>query len=140
MKRLSALAIIIPQLLVDNLQKRVKLVLTCRLFRRRIMALSVAQRTHEIGVRLALGASEGAVLRLVLRQGMRLVSIGLGIGAIVALALTRSRSASRYAVEPTDPLTFLAVAAALALTAATACLIPARRVLGIDPMIALRSE
>jgi predicted permease len=105
-----------------------------------VMALNVAQRTHEIGVRLALGASKGAVLRLVLRQGMTLVSIGLGIGAIVALALTRSLSALLYAVEPTDPLTFLAVAAALALTAATACLIPARRVLGIDPMIALRSE
>ena len=109
-----------------------------------VMALAVAQRTHEIGIRLALGAGKSSVLWLVLGQGMRLVLAGLALGLLGAMVMTRALAAWMhtllFAVEPVDPLTFLIVAAVLAATAAAACLIPARRVLGIDPLLALRSE
>ncbi|MBI3426586.1 MAG: ABC transporter permease [Acidobacteria bacterium] len=109
-----------------------------------VMALAVAQRTHEIGIRLALGASKSAVLWLVLEQGMRLVLVGLAVGSSGALVLTRVLSAWMntllFAVEPADPLTYLLVALVLAAAAAAACYLPARRVTGINPMIALRSE
>lgn len=109
-----------------------------------VMALAVAQRTHEIGIRLALGASPRAVLWLVLGHGMRLVLLGLSLGSIGALALTRVLTAWMnsllFAVEPTDPLTYLLVALVLIAATAAACFIPARRVTGISPMIALRSE
>jgi putative ABC transport system permease protein len=105
-----------------------------------VMALSVTQRRHELGIRLALGATRSNVLWLVLRQGMALVFIGLALGSIGALALTRWLSTLLFAVEPTDPLTFISVSVVLAAAAAIACFIPARRVTGIDPMIALRSE
>jgi putative ABC transport system permease protein len=105
-----------------------------------VMALTVSQRTHEIGVRMALGASAGGVLRLVLRQGLTLVLIGLALGVAGAFALTRMMSTLLFAVEPTDPLTWLAVALALAAVAALACLAPARRATMIDPLTALRSE
>jgi predicted permease len=105
-----------------------------------VMALTVSQRTHEIGVRMALGASAGGVLRLVLRQGLTLVLIGLALGMAGAYALTRMMSTLLFAVEPTDPLTWVAVASALAAVAALACLAPARRATMIDPLTALRSE
>ena len=105
-----------------------------------VMALSVTQRRHELGIRLALGASRSNVLWLVLRQGMTLVFIGLALGLIGALTLTRWLSTLLFAVEPTDPLTFISVSVVLATVAAIACFVPARRVTGIDPMIALRSE
>jgi putative ABC transport system permease protein len=105
-----------------------------------VMALSVNQRTHELGVRLALGASPGKVLRMVMRQGMTFVLIGLSVGLIGALLLGRLMSALLFAVAPTDPLTFIAVGLVLMSVAAGACFIPARRVTGIDPMLALRSE
>jgi predicted permease len=105
-----------------------------------VMALTVSQRTHEIGVRMALGASAGGVLRLVLRQGLTLVLIGLALGVAGAFALTRMMSTLLFAVEPTDPLTWLVVALALAAVAALACLAPARRATMIDPLTALRSE
>jgi len=105
-----------------------------------VMALSVSQRTRELGIRLALGATQGSVLRLVVRQGMSLVLVGLVLGIVGALALTRVMSALLFAIEPTDPLTFLAVSLVLAAVAAVACLMPARRVTSIDPMLALRSE
>jgi len=105
-----------------------------------VMALTVSQRTHEIGVRMALGASAGGVLRLVLRQGLTLVLIGLALGVACAFALTRMMSTLLFAVEPTDPLTWLAVALALAAVASLACLAPARRATMIDPLRALRSE
>jgi putative ABC transport system permease protein len=105
-----------------------------------VMALTVSQRTHEIGIRMALGASASGVLRLVLRQGLTLVLIGLALGMAGAFALTRLMATLLFAVEPTDPLTWLAVALALAVVAALACVAPARRATMIDPLTALRSE
>ena len=105
-----------------------------------VMALSVNQRTHELGVRLALGASPGKVLSMVMRQGMFFVMIGLTAGFAGALLLGRLMSALLYAVAPTDPITFAAVGVVLLCVAAAACFIPARRVTSIDPMLALRSE
>jgi predicted permease len=109
-----------------------------------VMALAVAQRTHEIGIRLALGASKGAVLWLVLGHGLRLVLIGLALGSLGALVLTRVLAAWMnsllFAVAPTDPLTYLLVAVVLVAATTAACFLPARRVTGINPMIALRSE
>jgi len=105
-----------------------------------VMALSVNQRTHELGVRLALGATPGKVLRMVMRQGMSFVLIGLSVGLGGALLLGRLMSSLLFAVEPTDPITFLAVAFVLIAVAAAACFVPARRVTSIDPMLALRSE
>ncbi|HEY6399829.1 MAG TPA: ABC transporter permease [Blastocatellia bacterium] len=105
-----------------------------------VMALTVSQRTHEIGIRMALGASASGVLRLVLRQALTLVLIGLALGVASALALTRLMSTLLFAVEPTDPLTWLAVALALAAVAALACFAPARSATLIDPLTALRGE
>ena len=105
-----------------------------------VMALSVSQRTREIGIRMALGASASSVLRMVLRQGMTLVLLGLALGVVGALLLTRLMTTLLFAVEPTDPLTFLAVSAVLALVAAIACFMRARRATLIDPLAALRSE
>jgi putative ABC transport system permease protein len=105
-----------------------------------VMALSVNQRTHELGVRLALGATPGKVLGMVMREGMSFVLVGLSVGVAGALLLGRLMSSLLFAVAPTDPVTFLAVAAVLIAVAAVACLVPARRVTSIDPMLALRSE
>jgi putative ABC transport system permease protein len=105
-----------------------------------VMALRVSQRTHEIGIRMALGASANSVLGLVLRQGLTLVLIGLALGVAGAFALTQLMSTLLFAVEPTDPLTWLIVALALAAIAALACFVPARRATLIDPLTALRSE
>lgn len=109
-----------------------------------VMALAVAQRTHEIGIRLALGASKGSVLWLVLGHGLRLVLVGLALGSLGALMLTRVLAAWMdsllFAVAPTDPLTYLLVALVLVAATTAACFLPARRVTGINPMIALRSE
>lgn len=105
-----------------------------------VMALSVNQRTHELGVRLALGATPGKVLGMVMRQGMTFVLAGLSVGVTGALLLGRLMSSLLFAVEPTDPITFLAVALVLIAVAAAACFVPARRVTSIDPMLALRSE
>jgi len=105
-----------------------------------VMALSVSQRTHELGVRLALGASPARVLSMVIRQGMTYVVVGLSIGIGGALLLGRLMATLLYAVEPTDPITFLGVSGVLMAVAAAACFIPARRVTSIDPMLALRSE
>ncbi|HEX9759574.1 MAG TPA: FtsX-like permease family protein, partial [Candidatus Acidoferrales bacterium] len=105
-----------------------------------VMALGVSQRTHEIGIRMALGATPGDVLRMVLRQGMTLVLIGLVLGAVGAVALVRVMSGLLFGVPPTDPVTYASVAAVLAAVAAIACLIPARRAATIEPVTALRSE
>jgi predicted permease len=105
-----------------------------------ITAYTVAQRTQEIGIRMALGAKHGDVLRMILGQGTRLVLMGEAIGVVGALALARSIASLLYGVSATDPLTFVFVATALAMVALTACYIPARRAAKIEPMVALRYE
>ncbi len=105
-----------------------------------LIAYSVAQRTREIGIRMALGAQSSQVLRLTLRQGMWLVATGVAVGVAAALALTRLMQSLLYEVSAADPLTFAAVALLLALAALLACYVPARRAARIDPMVALRCE
>jgi putative ABC transport system permease protein len=105
-----------------------------------VLAFSVNQRTQEIGIRMALGASRGAVLGMVLRQGLTLVGLGLAGGTIGALFLVRLMKELLYGVSPNDPLTFLAVAATLIAVAAAACLMPARRATMVNPITALRAN
>ena len=105
-----------------------------------VLAQFVAQRTPEIGVRMALGAAEGDIAGLIVRVGGGPVLAGLFIGLIVSLAVTRSLSSLLYGVEPTDPITFGAVLFVMTMAAVIAMLLPARRALRVDPMTALRSE
>ncbi|HEU4795249.1 MAG TPA: FtsX-like permease family protein, partial [Pyrinomonadaceae bacterium] len=105
-----------------------------------VMSESVSSRTHEIGVRMALGAQPADVLRMVVRQGMLLALIGIGIGVVGALWLTQFMSTLLYEVSPTDSATFLLIPVVLALVVLCACLIPARRATRVDPLVALRYE
>ncbi len=105
-----------------------------------VIAHSVSQRTQEIGVRMALGATSSHVLRLVMSQGLAQMSIGLAIGVPGALAVTKVLKSLLVDVSPTDPATFLGVAAVLLLAAVFGCFIPARRAMRVDPMEALRHE
>ena len=105
-----------------------------------LVAYSVAQRTREIGLRMALGAAARGVVGLVVWQGMRMVLLGGVVGIGVALASTRFLRSLLYEVEPTDPLTFASVALVLALAALLASYLPARRAARVDPIVALRCE
>jgi putative ABC transport system permease protein len=105
-----------------------------------VLAYVVGQRTHEIGIRLALGAQKNNVLSLVIRQGMKLALTGAGVGLLAALALTRLMRSLLYQVGPDDPLTFVVVTILLVCVALLACWLPARRAARVEPMVALRSE
>jgi len=105
-----------------------------------VIAYGVSQRTHEIGLRMALGAQARDVMKMVVRQGMTLAMIGVAAGLIASYALTRLMKTLLFGVSATDPLTFIVIALSLGLIALLACWIPARRAAKVDPMIALRCE
>jgi ABC-type antimicrobial peptide transport system permease subunit len=105
-----------------------------------VVSYSVQQRTHEIGIRISVGATRRDVLKMVLGSGARLAGVGIIAGLLAAWAVTRMLSSFLYGVRPTDPLTFTAVAALLLGVALLACYLPARRAAEIDPLVALKYE
>src|SRR5262249_42568526 len=105
-----------------------------------VMSYSVAERTREIGIRMAMGAQSGDVLKLVLKQGASLIASGLAFGVVAAFVLTRVISSFLFGIVPTDAATFIAVALLLGVVALIACFIPARRATKVDPMVSLRYE
>jgi ABC-type antimicrobial peptide transport system permease subunit len=105
-----------------------------------LLSYVTRQRTHEIGIRMALGADPRDVLRLILRQGLKVASLGLAIGLLASLVLTRALSSQLFGVTPADPPTYLAVVILLLCVALIACYLPARRAMKVDPMVALRYE
>ena len=105
-----------------------------------VMAYAVSQRTRELGIRLALGASQSSVRYLVLGRGLGMAALGIGIGLAGALALTRLLVSQLFGVSPTDPAVLAGAVGTLAAVSAVACLIPALRATRVDPVIALRSE
>jgi putative ABC transport system permease protein len=105
-----------------------------------LMSYSVEQATHDIGVRMALGAARRDILGLVIGRGMALAAIGLIAGVAAAFAAARLLSRMLFGVKPTDPVTYIVVALSLGLVALIACYLPARRAMRVDPLIALRSE
>jgi ABC-type antimicrobial peptide transport system permease subunit len=105
-----------------------------------VVSYSVSQRTNEIGVRMALGADRLDVVRLILKQGMRLTAIGIVLGLVLSFAVTRVLSGLLYGIKPGDPLTFAGVSLFLGAVAFISCYVPARRAASIDPMKSLRAE
>jgi putative ABC transport system permease protein len=105
-----------------------------------VMAYSVAARTQEMGIRMSIGAGPRDILKLVVGQGMRLALIGVAIGIVASLGLTRLISTLLFGVSTTDPLAFSLAAVALVSTALVACYLPARRATRVDPMVVLRFE
>ncbi len=105
-----------------------------------VISYLVSERTHEIGIRLALGAQRRSILQMVLRQGLRLAIVGAAVGVVCALVVSRLMAGLLYGVRPADPLTFAAVAILLVVVALLACYIPARRAIRVDPIVALRYE
>jgi len=105
-----------------------------------VISHNVAQRTRELGIRMALGAAQSNVLGLVIRQGLRLTAIGISLGALAAIALTRVMQSQLYEVQPTDPTTFVLTALLLGAVALVAALVPALRATRVDPAVALRAE
>lgn len=105
-----------------------------------VIAFSVAQRTREIGIRMALGAEHGEIVGMAVRQGMKMAVAGLAVGVLAALVLTRLMASMLYDVKSNDPATFSTVALVLALTALVACILPALKAARVDPMAALRHE
>jgi len=105
-----------------------------------VIAFGVAQRTSEIGVRMALGASHRDILALIARDGAMLTSTGIVIGIVAAGLVSVSLRSLLFGIEPLDTTTFVAMTAVLALASAVACLLPARRAMQVDPIVALRTE
>lgn len=105
-----------------------------------VVAFAVARRTHEIGIRMAIGADRSRVVRLVVRQGMRMVAVGIGVGVAASMLVTQALAAVLYGTSPVDPLSISLAAAGMLLVAGLANLLPARRAAGVDPVRALRSE
>jgi ABC-type transport system, involved in lipoprotein release, permease component len=105
-----------------------------------VMSYTVSQRTHEIGIRMALGAQQDDVVRRVLRHGLKLAAIGMAIGSVASLGLTRAMATLLREISPTDPLTFGAVTTILTAAALLGSWIPARRAATIDPALALRES
>ena len=105
-----------------------------------VVSYLVEQQTREFGIRIALGAQRSDVMHLVLGDGAKMALVGVGVGVVAALGLTRFLTRVLYGVSPTDPVTFAAVAMILTAVALAACYIPARRAMRVDPMVALRYE
>jgi ABC-type antimicrobial peptide transport system permease subunit len=105
-----------------------------------VISYGVAQRSQEIGIRMALGARRREIIRLVVGEGMLTVAVGIGLGMIAAVGLSRFLASLLYAVRPNDPPTFVVISCLIAMVALAACVLPARRAMQVDPAGTLRAE